>query len=94
MAKAKRKPILPKSGKGTQLTKSKRKKQDGESFEVPVVLSTPGTDLLVEYMIKKGIHLTRENYLDMAYPEGAPDPMPAELEAMLPEIFQKNDDTE
>jgi hypothetical protein len=31
-----------------------------------------------------GIPLTRENYLDLAYPDGLPEPWTAELEGQLP----------
>lgn len=43
-----------------------------------------GPDPLLEHMKARQIPLTRKNYLDLAYPEGAPDPMPGELEALLP----------
>jgi hypothetical protein len=40
-------------------------------------------------MQRCNIPLTRENYLEMAYFGEAPDPLPAELEADLPEMFRK-----
>jgi hypothetical protein len=45
-------------------------------------------DPVVEMLLKHSIPVTRENYLNLAYPTGAPDPMPAELESMLPEDLQ------
>jgi hypothetical protein len=48
----------------------------------------PGRDPVVEMLLKHSIPVTRENYLKLAYPTGAPDPMPAELESMLPEELQ------
>ena len=43
-----------------------------------------GFDPLLELMRQQQIPLTRENYLRLAYPEGVPDPWPAELEETLP----------
>jgi hypothetical protein len=45
-------------------------------------------DYVLDYMKKRGIPETRENYLKVAYPEGVPD-FDAELEANLPEHLQK-----
>ena len=39
---------------------------------------------IVGVMQARGIPRTRENYLKLAYPEGAPDQLPAEVEASLP----------
>jgi hypothetical protein len=41
-------------------------------------------DPLLGFMRARGIPLTRENYLDLAYPDGLPDPWTAELEGQLP----------
>jgi hypothetical protein len=51
----------------------------------------PGSqgDDLTRWMQRANIPLTRENYLEMAYFGEAPDPLPAELEADLPEMFRK-----
>jgi hypothetical protein len=43
-----------------------------------------GRDPLLEWMKANGEPLSRERYLALAYPEGAPNPLPAELEAGLP----------
>ena len=43
-----------------------------------------GMDPLLEHMKAQGIPLTREKYLELAYPLGAPEPLPAELEQALP----------
>lgn len=51
--------------------------------------SGPEDDLLVKWMTKHGIPLTRENYLEIAYPEGLPIPWTAELEAQLPSELQQ-----
>ena len=48
----------------------------------------PGVTATEAYLAKRGIPLTRENYLRYAYPEGAPNPMPAELEMALPAAIQ------
>jgi hypothetical protein len=49
-------------------------------------MSTTGksSSPLLETMKANGIPLTRENYLNLAYPDGVPDPMPAELEGEIP----------
>jgi hypothetical protein len=41
-------------------------------------------DPLVNWLRKNGFPVTRENYLEMAYPTGLPEPWGAELEAQLP----------
>lgn len=43
-----------------------------------------GADPLLDYMKRHGLPLTRETYLELDYPEGPPDPFPAELEEGLP----------
>ena len=43
-----------------------------------------GQDSLIQYLNSLEIPVTRENYLDLAYPEGIPL-MTAELEESLPE---------
>jgi hypothetical protein len=48
----------------------------------------PGLNHLLDYMRAHNIPLTRENYLAINWPEGAPDPMPAELEAEIPPEFR------
>lgn len=50
--------------------------------------SAQGDDL-TRWMQERGIPLTRENYLEIAYFGEAPDPLPAELEAELPEMFRQ-----
>ena len=47
-----------------------------------------GTDPVVQTLIKLGFPVTRENYLEIAYPEGLPKEWTAELEAELPEQLQ------
>jgi hypothetical protein len=46
-------------------------------------------DPLVETMIRLGIPVTRDNYLEMAYPEGIPEQWTAELEADLPDALRQ-----
>lgn len=48
-----------------------------------------GSDPLLELMKAQGTPLTRQNYLALAYPQGAPDPLPAELELGLPPELQE-----
>ena len=43
-----------------------------------------GLDPLLEHMKARGIPLTRKHYLELAYPDGVPEPFPAELESELP----------
>jgi hypothetical protein len=50
---------------------------------------TGTSDVVLHMMKRDGIPLTRQNYLDMAYPTGLPHPWTAELEAELPQQFQK-----
>lgn len=50
--------------------------------------SLHGSDPLLDHLLKKG-PVTRESYLTFAYPDGVPDPLPAELEAQLPRPLQK-----
>jgi hypothetical protein len=46
---------------------------------------------LVEHMIRRGIPVTRENYLDLNFPEGIPEHYGAEHEASLPSYLQDFD---
>jgi hypothetical protein len=48
----------------------------------------PGSNPLLEAMKQRGIPLTKEAYLKMAYPEGVPDPLPPEVEADLPDSLR------
>ena len=41
-------------------------------------------DPLLDYMKRHGLPITRESYLALDYPDGPPDPLPAELEQGLP----------
>jgi hypothetical protein len=45
---------------------------------------------LIEMMLRHGIPVTRASYLELNFPEGVPDPLPAEEEAELPEPLQLN----
>ncbi len=47
-----------------------------------------GQDPLLASIKRRQIPLTRANYLAEAYPDGVPNPLPAELEAELPEQFR------
>ncbi len=52
--------------------------------------SAAGSDPLAEYMIQHNKPLTREVYLDLAYPDRQhPMELTAEEESMLPEPFQE-----
>ena len=46
-------------------------------------------DPVVEHLKRRGFPVTRENFLKFAYPEGAPDPLPGELEAIVQEALEK-----
>ena len=67
------------------MDESKKTKPEGESLswlrESP---PRPGLDSVKAHLKERGIPLSRESYLKVAYPDGAPNPMPAELEMMLP----------
>lgn len=45
-------------------------------------------DPIVEYLEEIGVPVTRENYLNFAYPDGLPEDYGAELEAELPPELQ------
>lgn len=56
------------------------------------VESTPqsgNSDLIVDYLQKIGLPVTRENYLAFAYPEGLPEDYGAENEEELPEELRE-----
>jgi hypothetical protein len=44
----------------------------------------PEADMVLEYMQKLGLPLTRATYLDFNYPVGVPAPLPAEIAASVP----------
>ena len=46
-------------------------------------------DIVIESMRKKGIEITRENYLEYIFPEGVPEDYGAELEAEMPEQLRE-----
>lgn len=47
-------------------------------------------DYVEQYMKKNDVPLTRENYIELNWPQVDPkEPLPAELEAELPEEFQE-----
>jgi hypothetical protein len=46
-------------------------------------------DILITWMKDHDIPITRERYLNLAYPEGEPDPWTAEDEMMLPKEIQE-----
>jgi hypothetical protein len=64
---------------------------DQKSSPRPAESSHPtGTsDVVLHLMKRDGIPVTRQNYLDLAYPTGVPEPWTAELEAELPRELQK-----
>ena len=45
-------------------------------------MSVPGP--IVEGMKRRGIPVTPQNWLELAFPDGAPDPMPGELLQTIP----------
>jgi hypothetical protein len=71
------------------MVKSQNQKHENKSSK-PQAASQPrsGQDPTLEYMKKKGIRLTRENYLALDYVE--PNPvLGEEQEAQLPPEFRK-----
>ena len=46
-----------------------------------------GQDPLIQYLNSVGMPVTRQNYLNLMYPEGIPE-MTAELEEILPEFLR------
>ena len=46
-------------------------------------------DGFIRSMRKKGIKITRENYLDYIFPDGVPEDYGAELEAEMPEQLRE-----
>ena len=64
-------------------------KQQDDRTETPVDSNgTQWIDPVVQTLMHLRIPITRENYLELAYPEGMPDEWTAELEAELPEELQ------
>ena len=51
-------------------------------------INNDDSDILVNWLKKKGIPVTRDNYLQLAYPDGAPRPWTAEHEEALPDDLQ------
>ena len=45
-------------------------------------------DPVVALLLRLKLPVTRENYLEMAFSEPPPDPLPAELEEQLPDFLQ------
>lgn len=55
------------------------------SWLSPVASLRPsGSDAVIQGMLKRGVPITRENYIEAAYPEGKPSPWTAEHEDALP----------
>ena len=64
---------------------------DEEGYPPPAVGSSP----VLNCMKAHGMPLTRRAYLEFNYPDGVPDPLPAELEAEIPrELREVPDDGE
>jgi hypothetical protein len=51
------------------------------------------SDHLLEWMKEKGLPITREKYLGLAYGQELPDPWTPEHEAELPEELQEHADS-
>ena len=47
-----------------------------------------GSSPILDYMKARQLPLTRENYVALNWPEGAPSPLPAELEQEMPAQFR------
>jgi hypothetical protein len=52
-------------------------------------IGTDADDLVLQYMQKCSIPLTRQNWIDISYPEGPPKDWGAELESEVPKMFQR-----
>ena len=79
--------------KGYKVERRHPKKPDKEPQQTQSEQTQSGsTDFVLEYMKEHGIPLTRENYLNEAYMGEPPEELGPELEAELPEQFQKWDD--
>jgi len=60
-------------------------KSDNESSNEQVGSTRPtGGEPMLELMKAQGLPLTQEQWLRFNYPEGVPDPLPAELWAEIP----------
>jgi hypothetical protein len=44
----------------------------------------PGSDLVADHMLKLGLPLTRQAWLDFNYPDGVPEPLPGKIAASIP----------
>jgi hypothetical protein len=49
-------------------------------------------DIVLQWMIEKGVPLTRQNYLDMAYLGNPPDEIGGEIEASIPKEIGEAED--
>jgi len=49
-------------------------------------------DMVLAWMIEKGVPLTRQNYLDMAYLGNPPDEIGGEIEASIPREIGEAED--
>ncbi len=52
----------------------------------------PFKDAVIEEMIKRGVPLTRDNYLDFAYLGNPPDELDAEEESQIPKALLTDED--
>jgi len=59
----------------------------GSGGLLPHLIDT--SDCVLLMMVRKGIPLTRQNYFDLAYPDGLPEDWGAELESELPDVIQR-----
>lgn len=60
-----------------------------EAPSPPASQPREGSSPTLDYMRAKGIPITRKNFLELNFPDGVPDPMPAELEQEFPEEVRR-----
>jgi hypothetical protein len=53
-----------------------------------------GTSPVLQEVLANGVPLDREHYIDINWPDGAPDPWGAEHEEQLPAPFRKDYEAE
>ena len=64
------------------------KRANASSTSQVASTSPGGSSPLLDYMKARQLPLTRETYVALNWPEGVPDPLPPELEQVLPPQFR------
>lgn len=55
---------------------------------IGILMPPSNSDLIVKSLRARGIPVTAENFLDFAYPEGAPHPLPVELKQEVQRVVR------